>query len=333
MSFRNFDLSRDVASIVSPINEVVAMSSSLFKSNLNVKMYDNIASGSVEKLGGYFQTLYDGAPSSVVTTPIFDVTFGYADDSIYNVAATTTSSQTEKVKMYHQMASVLLGSQDSLFNIGGADVSECFFLNVKRGIQKDELKKGSVSIVMNNAGNNSTGQTTASDAGATVAFKQAVGGDYGSLLYNGTGSEIGQSWYNAGVIVLPADMCWPADQAWSGSKTLVEMQYSGSIDNLCDGWRNHVERIDLHNQTNLYSSVYFCRATNAEFNYSSNPTFVDDDKRIRVTSGSNILQTRTYITTVGLYDVNDNLLAVAKVNKPITKSPDSEATFRVRIDF
>jgi hypothetical protein len=45
------------------------------------------------------------------------------------------------------------------------------------------------------------------------------------------------------------------------------------------------------------------------------------------------LQTRTYITTIGLYDANDNLLAAAKVNKPITKSPDNEAIFRIRLDY
>jgi hypothetical protein len=91
--------------------------------------------------------------------------------------------------------------------------------------------------------------------------------------------------------------------------------------------------VNLHNQTNLHSTVYFCRALNQEFNYSSNPTFVDDDKRIRVTSGSNILQTRTYVTTIGLYDANDNLLAVGKLNKPIVKSPDTESVFRLRLDY
>ena len=65
----------------------------------------------------------------------------------------------------------------------------------------------------------------------------------------------------------------------------------------------------------------------------SNPTFVDDQKRIRVTSGSNAQLTRTYVTTIGLYDQNDNLLAVAKLSRPIAKSPESEANFRVRLDF
>jgi hypothetical protein len=200
---------------------------------------------------------------------------------------------------------------------------------IKRGIQKDELKKGSTVVILNRA----SGQVSASDAGAVTAFKQTVGGDYAALKYQGTGSELGQVWYNAGVIVLPADTSYPSTTPWSGTKTLENMEASSSINQLVDGLRTHMEKVNFHNQTNLYSTVYFCRATNTEFNYSSNPTFVDSNKRIRVTSGSNILQTRTYVTTVGLYDANDNLLAVAKVNKPITKSPDTESIFRVRLDY
>jgi len=96
---------------------------------------------------------------------------------------------------------------------------------------------------------------------------------------------------------------------------------------------DHVELVNLNNQTNLQSSIYFCRAFNNEFNYSSNPTFVDGTGLIRVTSGSNVLTTQTYVTAVGLYDESDNLLAVGKVNKPVLKSPQTEAIFRIRLDY
>jgi hypothetical protein len=109
---------------------------------------------------------------------------------------------------------------------------------------------------------------------------------------------------------------------------------SGAIDNNVDGLRGHINSVAFHNQTNLYSTIYFCRATNTEFNYSSNPTYVDPvTQRILVTSGSNVLQSRTYITTIGLYDANDNLLAVGKLSKPITKTPDTESIFRIRLDY
>jgi hypothetical protein len=118
-----------------------------------------------------------------------------------------------------------------------------------------------------------------------------------------------------------------------GANTLEEAIVSRSLDTIVDGLRSNMTKLQFHNQTNLYSTVYFCRATNTDFNYSSNPTYIDADKRIRVTSGSNVLQSRTYVTTIGLYDANDNLLAVGKVNKPITKSPDTESIFRIRLDY
>lgn len=337
MSFKTLDLAHDVASVVSSINEVVSISSSIYGNDLNVKSFDNIASASATaSLGGYWESIYDSSPTSSLSTALFDMTYGYATGSIYNTPASITSSQNEKMKIYRHFASVLLGDPDSLFNINGADRSECFFIGIKRNIGKDELKKGSVALIIRSAST----MFSASDEGAVTSFKQTVGGDYAPLKYYGTGSELGQVWYNAGVVVVPSDLVWTAAQLWSGTQALGVMESGSTIDDLVDGLRNgggvsgsHVDKILFHNQTNLYSTIFFCRATNTEFNYSSNPTFVDENKRIRVTSGSNILQTRTYVTTIGLYDANDNLLAVAKVNKPITKGPDNEAIFRIRLDY
>lgn len=343
MSFKRFNLSTDIKSLVSYVNEVIAISGSIFSLLSNTKQYDNIASGSTE-LGGYFQTAYDSAPANTTSTPLFDMTYGYSSGSAANLNLTTLSSQTEKVKMYRHFASTLLGNRDSEFTINSAAASECFFLTFKRNIQKDEIKKGNVSIMINtDPATQGVAQYAATDEGAVTSFKQGPGGEYAPLKISGSnGTEVGQVWYNAGVIILPTDNIWGTSKAspinngvaaWSASLPLMMAEYSSSLDELVDGLRAHIDRIDLHNQTNLHSTVYFARATNSEFNYSSNPTFTDDEQRIRVTSGSNILQTRTYITTIGLYDPNDNLLASAKLNKPITKSPDTESIFRVRLDY
>lgn len=330
MSFKNFDLSRDVASLTSAINEVVTLSSSIYSNNNNVKFFANIASASAGvDLGGYWETMYDSSPTSSLSTPLMDFTYGMSTGSIYNLGVTVTSSQNEKIKVYREMASVLLGDSNSTFTIANASQTECFFILLKRGIQKDEIKKGATSVVYNTA---NSGTVTATDAGAVVNFKQDLGGDYAPLK-DSTGTEIGQIWYNSGIMILDPGQMWPTTQSWSGSKNMYQMQYSSSINQMVDGLRTNLTAVNFHNQTNLYSTIFFCRASNTEFNYSSNPTFVDSDKRIRVTSGSNVLQTRTYITTVGLYDANDNLLAVGKINKPITKSPDNEATARVRLDY
>ena len=331
MSYKSLNFQQDFAPLSTAVNEVLVVSGSIYSSPTNMKMYQNISSGSAAiDLGGYFQTAYDSAPTSALSSPLFDITFGFATGSAYNVVATTTSSQTEKVKIYRQMAALLLGDADGQFTINSATKKEAIFLLFKRNLLKDELKKGTVYITVNST---APTQYTASDAGAAATFKQTVGGDYAPLKYNGTGSEVGQVWYQAGIIILPPDTTWGAIAVWSGSKTLINVQASGTINQVVDGFRTHTENIQINNQTNLQSSVYFCRAYNNEFNYSSNPTFINEDGLIRVTSGSNILTTQTYITTVGLYDENDNLLAVGKTNKPVLKSPQTEAVFRLRLDY
>lgn len=333
MSYKALNLQDDFRPLATAVNETISITGSIISTIANIKYFKNVASGSSGiDLGGYWQSSYDASPTSSLSSPLLDISFGMSTGSSYNVQATATSSMSDKIKVYRQWAAALLGNPDSTFTINSTVRKEAVFISFKRNIVKDEIKKGTVALVLNST---APTQYTASDAGASVNFQQSLGGDYAPLKYNGTGSEVGQVWYNAGVIVLHPDSAWGAIAIWSASmaKTLINMQASGTINQIVDGVRTHVEQISLNNQTNLQSSIYFCRAFNSEFNYSSNPTFVDGDGLIRVTSGSNILTTRTYVTTIGLYDENDNLLAVGKTNRPVLKSPETEATFRLRLDY
>jgi hypothetical protein len=82
----------------------------------------------------------------------------------------------------------------------------------------------------------------------------------------------------------------------------------------------------------LTSNFVFIRARNAEFNYSQNPTFIDSTTGgVRFTDF--ITAPQTFITTVGLYNDNGDLLAVAKLSKPLKKDFTKEALIRVKLDF
>ena len=86
-----------------------------------------------------------------------------------------------------------------------------------------------------------------------------------------------------------------------------------------------------NNTTELNSTIYFCRANHNDFNYSTNPTYLTGSK-IRVKT--NTFDTPvSYITTVGLYSADNELLAVAKLSEPLKKQPDTELTLRVRLDY
>jgi hypothetical protein len=125
------------------------------------------------------------------------------------------------------------------------------------------------------------------------------------------------------------------------AKFIPDFLVSASMDNVID----HLSRCrfqsgsltatTFQNVTNINSTLIFCRATADEFNYSSNPTFTDSADRIRVIDEGQEDTQRAFSfpTTVGLYDANDNLLAVAKMSRPIEKNDEKDLTIRVRLDF
>ena len=93
--------------------------------------------------------------------------------------------------------------------------------------------------------------------------------------------------------------------------------------------------ITFQNNTKINSTLVYCRATADEFNYSSNPTYTNSEGRIRVINEGqeNIEKAFSFITTIGLYDANEELLAVAKLSRPVEINDEKDLTFRVRLDF
>jgi len=100
----------------------------------------------------------------------------------------------------------------------------------------------------------------------------------------------------------------------------------------CNALRHRIGNISFNNTTELNSTIYFCRANANEFNYSSNPTYLKDSK-IRVKADDSRAEPVSYITTVGLYGPNNELLAVGKLSEPLKKTPSNELTVRVRLDY
>ena len=139
----------------------------------------------------------------------------------------------------------------------------------------------------------------------------------------------------------PGDATIPGTAITAGGTMWPYFWTSGSIDNIVD----HVcvtrfgsdagTAMTFQNKTEINSTIYFVRAQPDEFNYSSNPSYVSDTGEILVTDSSvnSLNKPFSYITTVGLYGDYDDLLAVAKVSRPIEKNDEKDLTIRVRLDF
>jgi hypothetical protein len=204
-----------------------------------------------------------------------------------------------------------------------------------------------------------SGSAILTDAGQGTQF--GFGGQVGDIAFSTLSSNVvGNLFYDQGIIVLDAKKVLSGTQHVSGTidamssggttvigsasgnpsaKFIPDFFVSGSIDDIVDHLAScrfssgSLTALTFQNVTNINSTLVFCRATADEFNYSSNPTFTDTDGNIIVIDDPTTDRTFSYITTVGLYDANDNLLAVAKMSRPIEKNDEKDLTFRVRLDF
>ena len=95
--------------------------------------------------------------------------------------------------------------------------------------------------------------------------------------------------------------------------------------------RHRIQNISFNNTTEINSKIYFCRVPHNKYNYSSNPTYTSGSK-IRVKEVASDTP-RAYITTVGLYNASNELLATAKLSEPLMKDPSGEIILRVRLDY
>ena len=256
---------------------------------------------------------------------------------------------------------------DLVLDLTGS-MKEVYFVNFSRLLTKDQIKKGSVEIKLGrgemrgsdgNAGcafNALTGSggnekdafvITLTDASASVddtGTFNTLGGDYGVLYDAGgagatdTGIGKGIIFYQAGVMVLTASIFSSSngnlDDFWKyegNSWSVTQSMMTGAISASCDALRQRIQSISFNNTTEINSTIYFCRVPHNKFNYSTNPTYITGSKlRVKNTSGDPSV---SYITTVGLYSSNNELLAVAKLSEPLKKTPSNELTLRVRLDY
>ena len=172
----------------------------------------------------------------------------------------------------------------------------------------------------------------------------------GDGAYRDGGVPCGLIYYQAGVVVLTASMFGyfhiPGTTAtcegreYSGvtntsltinTGSLSAFQTGSNITGITSGFMHRLTNISFNNTTELNSTIHFCRAHHNEFNYSANPTYLSDSQLVVKDKAEDTPV--SYITTIGLYAPDNELLAVAKLSEPIKKDPTTELTFRVRLDY
>jgi hypothetical protein len=87
----------------------------------------------------------------------------------------------------------------------------------------------------------------------------------------------------------------------------------------------------LNSEETISSNYIFVRVKNGEYNYTTNPSIITGSGEFIYSNFINSPQ--TYPTTVGLYNTNNDLLAVAKLSKPLVKDFTKESLIRVKLDW
>ena len=88
----------------------------------------------------------------------------------------------------------------------------------------------------------------------------------------------------------------------------------------------------VRREEEISSTNFFCRVNNKKYNFSANPTFATGSTG-DLTQPTFFKDPKVFITTVGLYNDANELLAVAKLSKPVLKSYSREAIVKVKLDF
>tara|TARA_R100000008_G_scaffold72440_3_gene50642 strand:- start:3594 stop:4709 length:1116 start_codon:yes stop_codon:yes gene_type:complete len=368
-SYQPINPASDVTTTRTFLHEVIPITGTIltatygtFPNENNIKNYTH----------GMFQSVYDYPVLSSSANHIFDLSCGYSAGSpLSSSTATQNAKKINMYNLHAQVLLGFTGSTTSststlrafendlvLDQVG--TMKECFFIDFSRLLVKDEIKKNTFSITISSGswdtavhgGNTLTLQDSAARVDGT-GINTTNGGDYGVLYDNtsATGSGYGVIFYQAGICVLSASAVFPmGDRAPGASNNqpttcstfwgpgidgntynVHQALFTGSISGSCDALRHRIHNISFNNTTQINSTLFTCRAGYNAFNYSSNPTYLSGSKiRVKNVASDNPV---SYVTTVGLYNAQNELLAIAKLSEPLKKSVDNELAIRVRLDY
>ena len=310
--------------------------------------------------GKYYLDVYNVATSSTSAEVQFSIAYGDVNGNGAPTLSQNDDSNLQTTAVYNQFKNVLLDAADEYFSVytgstaGGHDLTSFYVLNINRARYKEKLDPGNIAINLSGSVNGidsfvtliddsgGTGETvtTAGRVYNLVSGSLNIGNSLTASINTYTASN-GQGWGlfypDMGIILLnPSALSASVNgnlMAAAGSTTALYHQSgssSGSL-KLYDALKKGAD-FQARRTENVSTSHYFVRANNREFNFSNNPTFVSGAVGAFVQPLFE-RDPHVYITTVGLYNDANELLAVAKTSKPIAKSFDKEVAIKVKLDF
>ena len=341
MSFKRFDIEDVVVSAESVTSPLWSGDSTTLSTFFT----------SSTQIGGtsadYYYDVYQATATSDAARVQFSI--AYADQKgsgslAYNTAVVGKAPSST---IYGQFRNVVLGDEESSFNFGGKQSEYFYVLAIDRARYREKLLPGSFELTLQTSGSNNSltiidnsstlTTTTFTDAGRVydlVSGSVASGvntsknengytqhsGSYGKLL-----PDIGVVLLNGSAIDAP-NTNGGIDLGTDRSANSESFNPRRVFDFLKDSGS-----IRLQSEETISSNFVFVRARNGEFNYSTNPSLITGSGELR--HDVMIDSPQSYITAVGLYNDNNDLLAVAKLSRPLLKDFTKETLVRIKLDY
>ena len=302
------------------------------------------ASGQVaSNTGKFYYEVYENNPAdlAIPANVQFAIAYGHKDGK--GAAPYTTSAQSVPGKsatstIYGQYRNLIFGDEETDFIFGSAASPDIYVITLDRARYKEKLLPGSFNLKLARIGqtleltDNSRDLLTVSYVDAGRVYDIVEGKDGKATTGTGFSSNYGSYGKflpDVGIIVLNGK----ALQDGGFGLAHNDLEDGSGVPNL-ESFYNAIHlgaSSSLQSEETISSNYVFVRVRNSEFNYTTNPSNITSSGELRHNIMINTPQ--AYITTVGMYNDNNDLLGVAKLSRPLLKDFTKEALIRIKLDY
>ena len=340
-AYKLFDQENDVVS-----NIKATISSGIWSGGTGTLTTFFSQSAQSSSTGNYFFDVYKTSPATDSEAEVqFSLAYGHLHGSGSKGTVGAATGNRASAAIHAQLVNLVLPPNTDRFTYAGSQTSKHFFvISLKRARMREKMDPGNwelhLSGSLKKAGNNIR---LIDDSGATTNPQSGIGGRVFNVVtgsistgtavietsaVNNPGGGFGLFYPDLGLIVLNADI---VNASCSISVTETSNVINTNILEFYKSVRDGAY-FQARREEKLSSTHYFVRAGNKEFNFSNNPTFFTASTG-DFTQPTFFKDPKVYITTVGLFNDSNELLAVAKLSQPVLKSYSREALIKVKLDF
>jgi hypothetical protein len=296
--------------------------------------------------GDYYLSIYQTASTDPSAEVQFDIAFGDINGNGSLLYNTSVAESSPSKTIYGQYRSLVLEDENAVFKFGEVEQDYFYAINVSRARYKEKLLPGSLNLILISGSNvlsltdNSQNVPLPLYYGTQRAYQVVSGSNGSAYNINTGGNGYTPSSGSYGLFLPDISTILLNGKALDLSGANGGINLSTNLTANTDGqntlklYKTLVSgsSFELNSEETITSDFVFVRSRNAEFNYSTNPSFISGSTG-EVIYPFFINNPQVYPTTVGLYNDANELLAVAKLSRPLQKNFTKEALVRVKLDF